>query len=1008
MWLSLRITKHILLFDPESEVKLRELQNSTPEKLFDNLTELAMNSVIRPRVATCLRTRRLVLQADLYAFLKSTSACGSAKELAEILEECPTTNCLVLRKKGRDGVDLNRYCPSCTHSLTTIASEPHGHLRAPRKEMIESLFQDHQTFMFLFERVAELFIQQHKNDPHRIRDFLQFLSSSNCRLRVSWRFLTVIVRTVLSTRSGVTIMDDILSSISCNNVTPDTNANAYSLLRALLVCSDQDVRNNALEEPAEDLIQAAMTGDWTMDRIRKLALIRQRLALNENGTANAIAEWARWRENRSDQSITDALLFFILRFSSDEGDTTRLSNILHDPRIAKELDHHKVVRDFIVTLSPLSLGFPLQAAAVTANPFQECLLHGISTGNFIKYPVLLELQPVWAPFIARLAYHAYDVFVVKRIHLLEEMSSNLAAAAQFLLPGMDNHPYLPSFILEANRWYLCTCDTLCCLGNCGRPVAQSVCDNCHVALGANHELRAGVRSATIEDFQPPSGIYMTRVPVVTPNFAVRNCTPVVTRFALLLNSLALMNAALNPRTQPDDICNLLLTLPPTERQPVENCGSLMQLLSNHIVVHLDLLCQLLVTSRPQLTMTDKFRIGHLLLHKLLASSDPSLFANATKFKSKPQAREAFENGLTSLLVQQTNLAEELDYVAQSDEATMAFRQSLLHSQTSFWAYARRVFSDRRCVQLELTRNNSLRLPFLNLLLDANYMDKLDALQYFGPAMRFLALVRTVMSGEITQEEANGMSIAQGLEKMVETVGRKAVTLDRGRPVKTKEHVMDLFDGFKQLWERFSHLQNAENKTFLDYFECQQIDANVRPKAVLEQTAPLIFICAGSELPEATFCYQLLNHAAEAASSIALNSFIQPHCRPGCVRLSCSSAAALTDFDESLYAHVPAELVDRFIRDHLIDQATLQIAESFARTAILGSAGSTIAENVSLAVIPEFVFKDDTESRNYLLVLERRSLKWQPSSIPPHLQELILADLVRSDQKQFEFLLHFYY
>ena len=140
--------------------------------------------------------------------------------------------------------------------------------------------------------------------------------------------------------------------------------------------------------------------------------------------------------------------------------------------------------------------------------------------------------------------------------------------------------------------------------------------------------------------------------------------------------------------------------------------------------------------------------------------------------------------------------------------------------------------------------------------------------------------------------------------------------------------MNLFDGFKQLWARFSQLQNAEKKTFLDYFECQQVDANVRPKTVLEKTAPLILILAGSELPETTFSCQLLRHAVEAASSIALTGFIQPLCRvdSGRVRLSCSSAAALTDFDESLYAHVKTEEVDQFIRNHVIDRTTLQLAE----------------------------------------------------------------------------------
>jgi hypothetical protein len=398
-------------------------------------------------------------------------------------------------------------------------------------------------------------------------------------------------------------------------------------------------------------------------------------------------------------------------------------------------------------------------------------------------------------------------------------------------------------------------------------------------------------------------------------------------------------------------------------------------------------------------MTDKFRIGHLLLHKLFASPNPSFLVNAADFTNGTQAREAFENGLAELLAQQVNLAEELDHIAgQSDQASQAFHQSLLHNETSHWAYARRVFADRQSVQLELARNNRLRLnfPFLNFLLDDdNWMRKLNALQYLGEAMRFIALVRTSLPGELTLEEANRMSIAQGLEKMAEIVTQKSIILDRGRPVASRDDVMNLFDGFKQLWDRFSQLQNAEKKSFLDYFECQQVNINVRPKTVLEQTAPLILILAGNELPETTFSCQLLSHAVEAASSIALTDFIQPLCRAGSgrVRLSCSSAATLTDFDESLYAHVSTEEVDRFIRDHVIDRATLQLAESFAVSAILGSAGSTIAEDLSLDVIPEFVFKDDMESSNFLTILERRSLAWQPSSIPPQLQELILADLV---------------
>ena len=48
---------------------------------------------------------------------------------------------------------------------------------------------------------------------------------------------------------------------------------------------------------------------------------------------------------------------------------------------------------------------------------------------------------------------------------------------------------------------------------------------------------------------------------------------------------------------------------------------------------------------------------------------------------------------------------------------------------------------------------------------------------------------------------------------------------------------------------------------------------------------------------------------------------------------------MNDFDEFLNAHVSAEEVDRFIRDHAIDETTLPLAELFAKTGILGSTGN---------------------------------------------------------------------
>ena len=138
--------------------------------------------------------------------------------------------------------------------------------------------------MFFFERVAELFIEQRKDNPRDVRDFMQYLLGPDSRLRVSWRFLTVIVRTALSTRTGTAIIDELLLAIRCNQLTREMNPNSQNLLRALLACADQDARQNFEGEPAEDVIQAAMTGEWTVERIRRLAQIRQQLTTNQVGS----------------------------------------------------------------------------------------------------------------------------------------------------------------------------------------------------------------------------------------------------------------------------------------------------------------------------------------------------------------------------------------------------------------------------------------------------------------------------------------------------------------------------------------------------------------------------------------------------------------------------------------------------------------------------------------------------------------------------------------------------
>ena len=109
-------------------------------------------------------------------------------------------------------------------------------------------------------------------------------------------------------------------------------------------------------------------------------------------------------------------------------------------------------------LSPLALGFDLLPARGIATQFDDLLNEGGPfTGIFMHFPMLQEVSPQWALFISRFAYHASDVAESANICILRTLATNPAAAAQLFLPGIDNHPYLPSFTAEGFRWFICTC-----------------------------------------------------------------------------------------------------------------------------------------------------------------------------------------------------------------------------------------------------------------------------------------------------------------------------------------------------------------------------------------------------------------------------------------------------------------------------------------------------------------------------------------------------------------------
>ncbi len=115
-----------------------------------------------------------------------------------------------------------------------------------------------------------------------------------------------------------------------------------------------------------------------------------------------------------------------------------------------------------------------------------------------------------------------------------------------------------------------------------------------------------------------------------------------------------------------------------------------------------------------------------------------------------------------------------------------------------------------------------------------------------------------------------------------------------------------------------------------------------------------------------------------------------------IRISCSTAADLAEFDDSLCAHVSVKELDLFICDHVIDKDTLGLAESFAMAAVLGSSGSTpLVQGLYLDDIGKFLFKDDENSDHFLTSMERRSKNWQQTAIPREVQESIIVDLEKN-------------
>ena len=516
-------------------------------------------------------------------------------------------------------------------------------------ELIHQLYEEYQKFLFLFEQVSELYVQQPGSD---VRAFLGQLISSRSRpvCHVSWRFMTAIVRNIAASADGDRIIDTVLSAqIADANAPPPAQSNNNSFLRALVACADQDAQQRPPStDPPGSILDAAMEGNWTVDRISCVTRLRHQLQSTgkdmENHRQSVMRYLGEWTKFHQRAPITsDALLFFILRFATNDGEQILLADLLRDARLPEEVAKHPVVGSYIKVMSPLSLGFDLLPADGKVSQLnRQMMTDGPSdlSQSIANYQVLAAVEPNWAPMMARLAQHVADVVQKKNALVLSKLSSDHWIAENYFLPGNERDPYAESFQREQKHWYICTCGTRCFVVDCGRVVKGSVCPKCSNTLAESmHKPRSGVRQALISDFEPPKGLLneMDRLSSTTPSFDVRNMSPLLTRCCLLLTSLAMINGALNLRARWPRYLR-------GEQLAIES-------LSKFVMIHLGVFSELALPSRQHLAVADQFRTFHLFLNHLLADPNFKLMSTEEDWTLSEKARGAFEKDVGRCLDQ---------------------------------------------------------------------------------------------------------------------------------------------------------------------------------------------------------------------------------------------------------------------------------------------------------------------------------------------------------------------
>ncbi|XP_021096800.1 E3 ubiquitin-protein ligase RNF213 isoform X2 [Heterocephalus glaber] len=385
--------------------------------------------------------------------------------------------------------------------------------------------------------------------------------------------------------------------------------------------------------------------------------------------------------------------------------------------------------------------------------------------------------------VAEMAIHAAVVLLCGQNGVLAPLR-NLAFS-----PANMKNAYLPTMpedlLFQARhwmglkhlQWYTCPNGHPCTVGECGRPVQQAVCVDCHAQIGGlNHKPEAGFQMTLDNKDRTQSGHVLgkpqPRGVAVVPD---RELSPVVFILLRLLTHLALLLGAAH---SPQALGNII-------KPPVEDPKAFLQ---QHIQRDLEQLTKMLGKNADETSL-----VVHLMLRRLLRTQQPTSGQKTLNFSAQLSTKDERNNWekytealllpelehLDKTLLTMNTLISQDERISSSPVAKIIFGDPatfLLHLPQNSATHCSKIWSCRKKITVEYLqhiveqKNGKETLPVL-----WNFLQKEAELRLVKFLPEILALQKSLVKQFQNVPEIESASIrkfikshsSDGLKKLFE-------------------------------------------------------------------------------------------------------------------------------------------------------------------------------------------------------------------------------------------------